>query len=485
MAIAQEGTPIGGGKLSPVYNPIIWYFGSGLVNLPGFRYVVEIKETNTSDLISTLEIPPRPIDGLCVADIGRILSNYVTNQLPTDAWGIDATDSYLEYELEVRERYNVSYGWTGYSESTTSTEYPIYTQLLFDSPTPFAAGDQIINFVSNPSLEPLLDGILTVIDVIDSSTIVVNRKWSVLNQGAVINGDVIFADGRKFTSDVELTVTGSTAWNGALSHIQLKDYSVDDYLLSAVTPSKLLTNIPQDSFRVRENTVLGVLAYNDGTTGRRLVISDGTTTKFRTLNSSGKEIIYLPVGPGNLDEPAFTLFGGPNVPITSSPSNGYSYWVATSAMVPVSEVYNVEFDYTCTKWDEYQLVFLDRLGSLGSFSFYYLNQETQDITRISNNYTIGDLDSGTWKFNVNERGFINTNVEVTDRIRLNTGWLSNEESQYIQELFSSPVVWLNLTNELWPVNIIDTSSFKNDKRSTKNIRYEITVEVANINVINW
>lgn len=492
MAVALSGTPIGGGDFNPVYNPIVWYFESGNTVLPGFRYVVDLFEKTgvaTQELITRLEIPPRPSDNICVADVGKILSNYVTSQNPNDLFAIDATDSYIRYNIEVRERYNVSYGWTSYEESLTSTDYPNFTQLNFAVATPFLVGDQILNILSSND-EPLLSGVLTVIDVIDAQTIVVNRQFSILNEATAptgVTGDTIFADGTKFTSEPLLTVEDKLAWNGALSHFDLLTYTPDTYLPFTPDPAKFLTYLPQSGFRVRENSNLGMLFLNDNASGRRIVISDGFTVKFKDLSSTDKSVIYIPVGPGNIDEASYTYFSGPVVDITSSPSKFYDFWVTTSDFTEVTEKYRLNLDYTCTKWDEFQLMFLDRLGSLGSFPFYYLHEFNQTIQREENTFTIGDLNTftGEWDFNSTDTSRKLNNINLQRGMRLNTAWLTQDESVYIQQLFSSGQVWLNIEGNNFPLIITNTNSVTRDSRSQKNIRYEISISFANNDNINW
>lgn len=494
MAVDTVGTPIGGGELSPVYNPIVWYFGSGNTSLPGFRYVVDVFkriDNVTQELITRLEIPPRPVDNLCVADIGKILSNYVTNQLPTDTHATDADDSYIRYNIEVRERYQVSYGWTNYAEATGATEFPEYTQLEFAVATPFQEGDQIVNIVNDITIPDgkKLNGILSVIEVIDNQTIVIDRKWSLLDGGETLVGDVIFADGRKFTSGVEETVSDRLAWNGALSHVELFNYTPDRFEMDTITPGEFLTYLP-DNFKVRPNSVIGFNVWSAllGSIDFNYIYIRGsnTTVKRRVANSTVFPIMYIPIGPGNIDESQYTLVSGPNETIVTDDNAWYEFFAADGTGNPVSKTYRLTFDKTCSKWDDYQLVFLDRLGSLGSFTFYYLNEESQTIDRTQNNYIIGNLQSNDeWGFQASEAGFKNTNIDIQTSLRLNTAWLNQEESKYIQQLFSSPVVYINLEGSLFPVLVTDSSSITRDTRSDKNIRYEINVKLANRETINW
>lgn len=491
MAVTTVGTPIGGGDFNPVYNNIVWYFASTNINLPGFRYVVDVFEKTgpaTQELITRLELPPRPSDNYAVADIGRILANYVTFPLLGTPHGSDSSRSYIRYNIEVRERYNVSYGWTSYSEAGGIGEFPEYTKLTFPSPTPFVAGDVIINFTSDPSLEPLLEGILTVIEVIDSQNIVVNREWSILNQGTGIVGDVIYADGRKFTSDVEETISDKVAFNGAISHVNFLGYNSDRFAMNTIDQGEFLTTIPSQ-FGVRMNSHIGFNIWNDFQDAPDFnyiyIEGSNTTIKRRNTQNDTTPIIYIPVGPGNLDESSYTLVSGPNLPIIDPVNRWYDIWAANSSGERISQKYRFFIDTTCTKWDDYQIVFLDRLGSLGCFNFYYLNEEGQSINRTQSNFILGDLQGDTWNFKSIDGGVQNTNVEIEETITLNTAWLTTEESRYLQQLISSPITWINVGENFFPVLVTDTTSVTRDTRSEKNIRHTVNFKIANSDTINW
>lgn len=484
MATAINSSPIGGYNLNPAYNPIVFSVQSGLVNLPNFRYAVDVINEDTSELITRLEIPPIAPSGQGVFDISHILSNFVTHQnINQNYTGDDASDSYINYRVQTRERYQVSYGFTSITQSVSSTNFSAFTQLNFEIPTPFQPNDQIINFLT--SGDNLLAGILTVIDVINDTTIVVNRQWNQLVTSGLTLGDSIFADGRKFTSDIEVDQVGR-AFNAALTNVQLKDYAPAQYSMGTAFLGKLLTNMPQE-FTVRENTHLGINFFNGtNTNNRRLQITNGVTTKYLSITgTTGKALIYLAMGPGNIDESQFTLLSGPNEIITSGGSPFYEALVTNSSNGPISQRYKFNLDYTCSKWEDYCVVFLDKLGSLGAFSFIYANSESQQVNRQLHNKQIGNSEGSAWSFNAEEASFRPTFIEAEKRIQLNTAWLTQVESEYFQELITSPACWININNEFWPINVITSSSIKEDKRRTKNIRYTVDFEFANRDSINW
>lgn len=484
MATTITSLPIGGTSLSPTYNPIVYSVDSTLKNFPGFRYVVDVIDNETTDRITRLEIPPIAPTGEGVFDVSSILSNYVTNQnINENFTGDDASDSYIKYSIEIRERYNVSYGWSGISQSTSSSSFSAFTQLNFSVPTPFEVNDQIQNFVTG--VDQLLNGILTVIDVINNQTIVVNRQWNQLIQTGITLGDAIYADGRKFTSDVDSSADG-LVFNAAFEHVKLKDFQVSNFAMGTVFLGNFLTTMPKE-FTVRENTHLGINFFNSNNSSeRRLQITDGFTKKYLPITgTTNKPLIYLALGPGNIDESQFTLLSGPAATLTSGGAKYYEAFITNPSNARISAIYKFNLDYRCSKWEDYSVVFLDRLGSLGAFSFIYANQESQEITRELHNKQIGNSNSANWSFQAEEASFRPTFIEAKKRIQLNTAWLTQEESEYFQELLTSPACWININNEFWPLNVAESTSIKEDKRRTKNIRYTVNFDFANRDSINW
>lgn len=482
MATTIQSKPIGGGTLSPAYNPIVWSLLSGNINLPGFRYVVDLKEGST--VLSRLELPPIAPSGYTAFDASTILSNFVTHQnINTNVTGDHASESYIGYGFDVFERYQVSYGWTGISQSNSSLNYSAYTQLEFQSSTPFQPNDQIQNFVTG--VDQLLAGILTVIDVINDTTIVVNRQWSQLMGTGITVGDAIYADGRKFTSEAVVEQPTNFAFNGALKHVDLKDYNSSQFAMGSVFLGDFLSYLPK-TFTVRENTSLGMNFYNGiNTTNRRLIITNGVTTKFLQFTTTNKPLIYLALGPGNINESSFTLLSGPAATLTSGGSQFYEAYVANSSNGQLSARYRFNIDYTCSKFDDYCVVFLDRLGSLGAFSFIYNNVISEDVTKEIHNTQIGSYLTGNWSFGAEEASFSPTFIEAKKRIQLTTSWLTQDESDYFNQLITSPKTWINIGGEFYPLNVITSTAVREDKRRTKNIRYVVDFEFANRDSINW
>lgn len=497
MAITTVGTPIGGGNFNPGYNPVVWYFNSTLKNNNGYRYLVDLYEKtgpSTQDLIATLEIPPRPDDGYCVADIGRTLSNYLTYQQITQGHATEADKSYLRYNIEVRDKYLVSYTWEEYGQATGAPDpFSQYTLLTFDEALPFIVNDQIFVEQSDGGVEqPLLEGILTVLYVQSSNSIVVNRLWSAIEPNEpvtqTVTGVTSYADGRKFIGEVDLEVEDKTVFNGALPHVDLRGYNVSRFTQTPLARGFFLTSIPLE-FTVRPETRLLLNVWNDFKTVDNFnwiyLENDGGTVKRRQANSTTVPILSIPSGPGNIQNANYSLVSGPDVPIINTDTKWYKMWAAADNGTRVSKEYKFNLDRTCGKFDLYELVFLDRLGSLGSFSFYYRTDISQGITREDQNYILGDLSGGQWTFNASDAGSKVSFVDLTNQITFNTAWLTQEDSNYFQELVSSPFVVMNIDGQYFPLIITDTQSEKKDKRSNKNIRYTLTAKFANNDTVNW
>lgn len=505
MAITVEGLPFGGGKPSPGYNPIVYYVSSTNVLLNDFRYIAEVKSANTSTVLFTKKVAPRPEDNFGVFRLGRLLSDYLTHQDITTTELTDAANCYVDYEIDLKEEYSQIYTWTAYTQSTGATPpYTINTSLLFNSDVPFAPNDQIVVNQSDGGQEqPLLEGVLTVIEVLETNEVVVNRKWNVIapnipGGGSTITGEVYYADGTKFTSSALTTVTDKVAWNGALKHDEILDYVSTDYIppvlgsidgnegqwLSSAPYTGLTVNLDQHLLLnfISNNQSSGVLNYV-------VIENDSGDSARRLKNFSGNFITPINCGPGNLTQSEYTATTG-SLPIVSSDTKWYTVHLTDSAGQQKSQKYKFFVNNDCYKYNTKNLMFLDRLGSIGSFAFYYKDEETQNIERGNVRKILGDLNKSTdrWTFDPQDRGEETHYITRSSSIELTTAWLTEEESEYFQELIASPRVWLqdqNNTDRHYPVIVETNQSVFKKRVNNKNIRYTIRVRTANRDAINW
>ena len=155
MAITVQTKPR---TTTPAYNPVVWWASSTNVNEDNFKFVFDIYDASAVK-IAEYRIAPRVGDGYGVLDLSRLLASKLSPNLDlTNTTYYDATGHYYKYSVEIGEEYNVSYAYTGFTQSGD------YVQLTGFSSHPFVAGDQI-NLTEGTPTNDLLTGLHTVVSV--------------------------------------------------------------------------------------------------------------------------------------------------------------------------------------------------------------------------------------------------------------------------------------------------------------------------------
>ena len=156
-------------------------------------------------------------------------------------------------------------------------------------------------------------------------------------------------------------------------------------------------------------------------------------------------------------------------------------WLDSTGLNFTSERKDFLIDWNTTRYGNVELVFIDRLGSLIPANFELQKSVTINITRSEYQTLLGDKISGTnkWGYDSTERGRNTLNTQTVKQIDLISNWITEEESEYLKELYTSPVVYIKENGKLWPV-IIKTNSYKVvSKKNKKNIQIQISIEMAN------
>lgn len=257
--------------------------------------------------------------------------------------------------------------------------------------------------------------------------------------------------------------TGKYAWNGVYS--VFANESIADYLCDD-SSAKFLTTVRRRRVDLAQqdylyflsglNTdvaVVEVKAYNASGT----LLADSDISQSFDGSSIDEYLLRVAAGPANLN----TIAQGQLVSGTAGslvPANTAYYTIrlhdnATPPVTYLSEEYRFDVVEDCSKWSARYLYFLNRLGGFESVRFSQMNREMYDIERKQfkrNNYT---LSGNEFIRDSAKHGMTNYNVEKRKKVVLHTDFLNETEWEWLHDLMSSPVVFLDGTI---PVNIVDT-----------------------------
>lgn len=479
--------------LTPVYNPVTFKFDSPSVVKAGFRYLFNVYNTKDNSLIANFKLSPQ-IDGTGYIDISKILSNLVSVDLPvfindfnidTDLITYDANKSYVDYYTQIGVEFNQSWNFDNIYSYNGNVAL---SNSIFIGHS-YIAGDQI---TVNSSLSGnAINGLHQVIEVIDSYNIVIDTPF-VSGTSETTFGTTRFADNTKLSYPNIATITGVTAFNGARSWNDFVNWNNINYSMNSVEfPAKFLTDIPSTGFNITPTQDIYLNIHFDKTASIYPIIiaieTNNNITSFIDELSlseiSGSSIQQVAVGFNQISE----LFSD-CYPLPPDCIEYYDLYLLIDGdpELRVSEKIRFNIDRRC-KIEDYEILFMDRMGSLVSYAFQLRASEKGNIKRDMFKQQVDyDLTPTSYlnSYDITERGSTITNVNVTKTLELNTNWMTDEMSVYFEQLLSSPYTWIKIDGKYYAC-IVNDSDFEIVRQKNKNlIRKTVTITMANNNTIN-
>jgi hypothetical protein len=243
------------------------------------------------------------------------------------------------------------------------------------------------------------------------------------------------------TEYTNLTSATGTVWNAALNPYDLVNYS-GQYTMDG--DGKFLTPIRSKTIHRSQKDWL--YAIRDTATSAVITYSDAST---QTLSLPSSKIVRIPSG-SQLSIPGAATY--------------YDIQLKLGATV-LSETYRVNLIEECSKYDTTDLFFLNSLGGFDSFRFNRVRRDNYDIQRKqfkANPYTLG----ATYGYSTSAFKQKTYDTNMTHRVKLFSNWITEAESEWLLDLFTSPVVYA-YDGTLVAVNI-DTTNYEVKKHIQDN-----------------
>ena len=474
--------------LMPAYNPIKFIYDSSNNNLQGFKYIFDIYESGTANKIAEYRVMPTYGTGYGEIDLSKLLQAQVSYDLNlTNTTVYNAVNSHYKYDVKVGEEYLTT---TNYTFNLTNNAGNVQINVA----NTFVAGDQInITQADLGVANPNLEGLFTVLSVGVGFLVVSSPFAAVTN--ITINGAITYADGRKTVTRDIITALNNFVFNGAIRWVEWPSYLYTDYFLTGPS-NEFLTTIPVQEFYATLSQDLWMNAVYGSMPGgtHKIIFTNPGGDMFEKNVTASDHVTGNAVGPNNAG--TLTVIAG-SLPLIKPTTEYYQYYYEHAGN-QVSQVYTVNIDRR-VRTVEHSILFLDRMGSWGSFAFTGRAYTTGEVTREQFNKDIPGYVETTgidrWLYQTTETGTTNTYISTDTTISLNTDWMNQDMALYFTELISSPNTYIKISNydvdcEL-PVSeeyvscTIITSSFEEFKQRNKNlIKQSIVVKLANNNIVN-
>ena len=275
----------------------------------------------------------------------------------------------------------------------------------------------------------------------------------------------------------DLTIDSSRkAFNSSLEKAEFINWDVTEYELDGIT-KKFLTNMP-DNNKVSINShgwlyfkeanplsIISVITFDSaGATINAFKIDASTTSA---------DIQFTPSSPASLNN-----IDNVNIILGAQPiitSDVASYELYAGDPNQVSETRTFVLEESC-KYNVNTLIFQNNLGAFDSFTFYLGDMSTTAIERKDMKVNVDTVVGTDIVYSMNEREKVTYYTKNTPSLKLMSDWITEAESNWLLEMFSSPEIYLQSGNELIAVAKIKATNYVK-KKVVRDKLFKIDVEL--------
>ena len=278
-------------------------------------------------------------------------------------------------------------------------------------------------------------------------------------------------------------------WIASLDAPEWVDYTITKYRLmtSQLAISQLLTNNANHRIKLTEKAYLSALVGETNAVGNfqvraydssdNLIKNTYITNPFATITTTNTRLVNIPSGPSNLNQiinanlDASTQHQGDIIP-----SNSAWYEITTrgtsASSLPV--VYTI--NTTCTKYDSKRIYFLNKLGAYDAFTFDLVSRENNAIERKQYRRNLGGFSGSSYVYTDFQRSGIIYETQVKETMVLNSNWITELESAWLEEMLTSPITYMETTDGIEVVNVTDSNYEVRKTVNDKLFNLQITIE---------
>lgn len=285
------------------------------------------------------------------------------------------------------------------------------------------------------------------------------------------------------------TSTAVFCWNSVLGYHAWVNYYVQQFrqMTNEIDNSMLLSDNFINKIKLTEKAFISVLVGEANAVIKIGVFAkDASGTNLQTtyilnpfaaVSNTASRFITLPAGPANLNQ-----ILNANLEVTTQnqgniiPSNTSYYEIRTYGNFSASKVYRYNITEVCSKHTPVRLHFLNRLGGWDSFTFDLLNTYQSNIERKEYRQNMGGFVGSSFVYDVKDRSATIFDTQIKTIQTLNSNWINDSESAWLEQLLTSPDVYFEIGTQLHAVNITDSSYIQKKVVNDQLFNLTVTIE---------
>lgn len=268
------------------------------------------------------------------------------------------------------------------------------------------------------------------------------------------------------TTYPDLTSKTAYAYNGVFNPIEYLSYNPNIWRLSDVF-SQWLTDNPRIEVTTTDKLNIGFLNKTTNE-GKYLQVDsydaagsfqDSVTilNPYNTISANADMSIDVNVGYAWLLSLTNADLATGSTPFVGVDTSYYILTMKDSVSGQSSENLRVYVVDQCTKGTPVRFKFMNNYGKYDYFTFLGATKKNTDIKR--NNYKSDSYkwSSAGYSGNSRNRGTTQFETKLDDTINVQSDWITQAQSVWLEQLFTSPDVYVYSGTDLIAVNIIDSS----------------------------
>lgn len=324
----------------------------------------------------------------------------------------------------------------------------------------------------HPSLGSAFVNIGKIVETYLSSDIDLDAYGFQNNVNSIVDFEVEIGEqyGEPVVVFPDLVSASASAWNGVIDFLEFQSYTGAGYRMDGSGVQPYLTNQPTNVvIRDNENAFVAGITGTSGIIGyTEIITKDSTGSTIQTVEVQNpftdidvfeSEMVRFGCGTKNLNLIAGSLLQLGSQPIITDSVASYTVqWrQLTGGAVSIVQTYTINNE--CTKNNLYRFHFLNKKGGFDSFTFYRADTKRVSIQRSSYKKNAASLTAAdTYGYTTKARTNIAYNTTLKDSISVLSDWITEEDSTWLEELITSPEVYLeDETYGLVSVNISNST----------------------------
>jgi hypothetical protein len=277
-------------------------------------------------------------------------------------------------------------------------------------------------------------------------------------------------------------------WNSIFDYEEYTDFDDTQYILSN-SNCQFLTNAP-DNLKIQSNErnylygitdTSGDIYYLNITTfdsSGAQIDSYKLYNQYQDVSTNARKFFRVGVGTYNFNDIssgdyAYSEFG--NFPVIGSNVAKYNVQTSKQDGTVTSETRTYFVEDVCTKTEATRLFFLNKLGGYDAITFKNKTKINADITRSNFKKPQGEwVNSNSFVQGRANRAVTQYDTNIKDTFTIVSDWLTEAQSVWLEELFTSPDVYVDKNGiERVPINITASSYETKQTAVAKLINYTL------------